>query len=40
VKKTLLLLAAALFALSVAVPSVFADGTPWIPPGKIASSLR
>jgi hypothetical protein len=40
VKKTLLLLAAALFALSVSVPPVFADGTPWPPPGKIADSLR
>lgn len=36
-KKTLLWLAAALFALSVTVPPVFADGNPWDPPGKTAT---
>ncbi len=39
-KKTLLLLAAALFALSVTVTPLMADGNPWTPPGKTANSLR
>ena len=35
-KKNLLWLACALFALSVAAPA-FADGNPWNPPGKTGS---
>ena len=34
-KKTLLLLAATLFALSVTVTPLFADGSPFNPPGKL-----
>jgi hypothetical protein len=39
VKKTLLLLAAAILALSTITPA-FADGGPFNPPGKTAVSLR
>jgi hypothetical protein len=38
VKKILLLLVGAIFALTMTVPA-FADGNPWPPPGKTASSL-
>ena len=36
-KKTLLLLAATLFALTVTVTPLLADGQPWSPPGKLVS---
>lgn len=39
-KKTLMLLAVALLALSATITPAFADGGPFIPPGKSATSLR
>ena len=36
-KKTLLLLAATLFALTVSITPLLADGQPWNPPGKLVS---
>jgi len=39
VKKTLFLLAVALLAVSTITPA-FADGGPFIPPGKTATSVR